>query len=132
MIVYAEAAAEGATVNTSAFSPLILMGVFLLVMYFVMIRPQRKKEKETREMLAALAVGDVITTIGGIIGKIVKVKEDEVYLQTGKVGNANEQSVIRFSKWAIRDVVKKADVKEEAAPAEELEAPAEEAEKTEE
>lgn len=114
-------------VNTGTFQPFIILIVFLLVMYFMMIRPQRKKEKETKEMLAALAVGDVITTIGGIIGKIVKVKEDEIYLQTGKVGNANEQSVIRFSKWAVRDVVKKADVKEEAAPVEELEAPAEEA-----
>ncbi len=112
--------------NPNAFQPFVLLIVMFAIMYFMMIRPQRKKEKETKEMLAALAVGDVITTIGGIIGKIVKVKEDEIFLQTGKTGNANEQSIIRFSKWAVRDVVKKADVKEEAAPAEELEAPADE------
>lgn len=110
--------------DPNAVSPIIMLVVFFLVMYFLMIRPQKKKEKETKQMLAALAVGDVITTIGGIVGKIVKVKEDEIYLQTGKTGNANEQSVIRFNKWAVRDVVKKAEVKEEAAPAE-LEAPEE-------
>ncbi len=112
--------------NPNTITPIIWFVAIFAIMYFMMIRPQRKKEKETKQMLAALAVGDVITTIGGIIGKIVKVKEDEVYLQTGKTGNANEQSVIRFAKWAVRDVVKKADVKEEALPVEEIEAPEEE------
>ncbi len=89
--------------------------ILFVAMYFLMIRPQKKKEKETKLMLAALEKGDVITTIGGIMGKIEAVKEDEILLRTGKIGNANEQSVIRFAKWAVRDVVKKAE-KKEAAP----------------
>lgn len=105
---------------------IIMLVAMFAVMYFLLIRPQKKKEKETKQMIAALGVGDTITTIGGIIGKIIKIKEDEVFLQTGKTGNPNEQSVIRFAKWAIRDVVKKAEVKEAALPEADGEADTEE------
>ena len=90
--------------------------ILFAVMYFVMIRPQKKKEKETKLMLAELKKGDVITTIGGIMGKIEDVKEEEILLRSGKVGNVNEQSVLRITKWAVRDVVKKAEVKQSAEP----------------
>ena len=91
--------------------------ILFAVMYFVMIRPQKKKEKETKLMLAELKKGDIITTIGGIMGKIEDVKEEEVLLRSGKVGNVNEQSFLRIAKWAVRDVVKKAEVKEMAEDA---------------
>ena len=52
----------------------------------------------------------------GIIGKIIRIKEDEIFLQTGSIGNANEKSVLRFNKWAIRDVVKKGEAKPEPTP----------------
>ena len=97
-------------------SMVFMIVAMFAIMYFLIIRPQKKKEKETKAMLAALSVGDEITTIGGIIGKIIRIKEDEIFLQTGSIGNANEKSVIRFNKWAIRDVVKKGEAKPEPTP----------------
>lgn len=112
-------------------SGIIMIIAMFAIMYFLLIRPQRKKDKQTKEMIAALGVGDVITTIGGIIGKIVKIKDDEVMIVTGMVGNPNERSTMRFAKWAIRDVVKKAEKKDtfdepEALEEAESEEPAEE------
>lgn len=87
-----------------SFLPMILIVVLL---YFMMIRPQRKKEKETQKMLAALKVGDKVTSIGGICGKVAKIKDDYVYLETGSIGNPNEKSVIKMERSAIKSVEQK-------------------------
>ncbi len=71
------------------------------VMYFVMIRPQRKKEKETQKMRSEVQVGDTITTIGGIVGIIVSIKDDTVLIETGA-----DKAKLRFKKWAINEVEK--------------------------
>lgn len=78
------------------FLPMILIFV---VFYFILIRPQRKKDKEAKAMLDALKVGDRICTIGGIYGTIVKIKDDVL---TVEVGEAKTQMV--FARWAIRNV----------------------------
>ncbi|MDO5299785.1 MAG: preprotein translocase subunit YajC [Clostridia bacterium] len=78
------------------FVPLILVFV---VFWFVLIRPQRKKDKEAKEMLNKLKVGDRICTIGGIYGTIVRIKDDVL---TVEVGEAKTQMV--FARWAIRNV----------------------------
>ena len=57
--------------------PILMIGVLLVGMYFLVIRPQKKQEKEINNMRNGLQVGDEITTIGGIIGKIVSIKEDQ-------------------------------------------------------
>ena len=57
---------------------ILLLVVFIVMIYFMMIRPQRKKDKEDREMRASLAVGDEVITIGGIIGKVTKISEKAV------------------------------------------------------
>lgn len=103
-------------------SSILMIVAMFAIMYFLLIRPQRKKDKQTKEMIAALGVGDVITTIGGIVGKITKIKDDEIMIVTGLVGNPNERSTMRFAKWAIRDVVKKAEGKNTFDEPEELEA----------
>ena len=105
--VYAEgqAAAAGATPTASpiaAFIPFIFM---ILIFYFMLIRPQKKQEKQMKKMLAALQVGDKIVTVGGICGKITKLKDDHVYVETGFVGNPNERSVIKFERNAIKTVL---------------------------
>ncbi len=83
--------------------PFILIFVFF---YFVMLRPQKKRDKEAAEMRDALAVGDEVTTIGGIIGKVVSIKEETFVLETTK-----DCTKIRFLKGAIRSVdVKIADI----------------------
>ena len=78
------------------FLPMILIFV---VFYFILIRPQRKKDKEAKAMLEALKVGDRICTIGGIYGTIVKIKDDVL---TVEVGEQKTQMV--FARWAIRNV----------------------------
>jgi len=59
--------------------PVLLIGVF----YFMLIRPQRKREKQAKEMLAALKVGDKVASIGGIIGTISAIKDDTVTVEVG-------------------------------------------------
>lgn len=104
----------------------IVMIVLLFVaLYFFMIRPQKKQEKRDAEMRDALAVGDEVTTIGGIIGKVISIKEETFVLETTK-----DKTKIRFLKNAIRSVdVKAADLAAaviEAKKEETAEAPAEE------
>ncbi len=84
-----------------AFLPFILM---IVLFYFMLIRPQKKQEKKTKQMLASLQVGDKVVTIGGICGKISKLKDDVVYIETGFVGNPNERSVLKFERSAIKTV----------------------------
>ena len=90
---------------------LISIGLLFAFFYFFMIRPQKKQEKRDNDMRNALAVGDEVTTIGGIIGKVVSIKEETFVLETTK-----DKTKIRFLKGAIRSVdVKIADIAAEAA-----------------
>lgn len=77
----------------------LILVAFVLIFYFLIIRPQRKQEKEAAAMRNALEVGDEITTIGGIIGEIVSIKEDTITVETSKFGTK-----IRFLKSAVRSV----------------------------
>jgi len=63
-----------------------LLLFFILLIYFMMIRPQRKRDKEVNEMRSGLTKGDEIVTIGGILGKIVQIKEDTVVINVGRGG----------------------------------------------
>ena len=85
---------------------IIMIVVLVAFFYFFMIRPQKKQERRDAEMRGALQVGDEVTTIGGIIGKVVSIKEDTFVLETTK-----DKTKIRFLKGAIRSVdVKAADI----------------------
>ena len=90
-----------ATGSLLMFIPLILIFV---VMYFFMIRPQKKQEKEANRMRDELTVGDEITTIGGIIGKIVSIKDETLVLETTK-----DRTRIRILKSAVSRVDVKAE-----------------------
>ncbi len=97
----ADASAEGAQVSSVAalattFLPLILIFV---VFWFMLIRPQRKKDKQVKEMLNNLKAGDRICTIGGIYGTITGLKDDTITLSVGK---DNLSMVV--ARWAIRSV----------------------------
>ena len=78
---------------------IILMVVMIAVMYFLMIRPQKKQEKEMQMMINAVKVGDEILTIGGIHGKIKKIKDDNI-----TIVSSTEKTTIEISRWAIKDV----------------------------
>ena len=81
------------------YSGIIIILVMFVGMYFLMIRPQKKQEKQINEMRNNLQVGDEITTIGGIIGKIVSIKEETVMIETG-----HDRTKIRILKTAVRNV----------------------------
>ena len=91
--------------NNSQIIMLVVMGVALVaVLYFFSIRPQRKQEREQNEMRNSLAVGDEITTIGGIIGKVVSIRDETLVLET-----SHDRTRIRILKSAIRSIDVKAD-----------------------
>ena len=83
---------------------LIAMGVMLVALYFFGMRPQKKQEKAQNEMRNSLKVGDEITTIGGIIGKIVSIREETCVIET-----AHERTKIRILKSAVSRVDVKAE-----------------------
>ena len=64
-----------------------------------------KNEDHAKQMLASLQVGDKVVTIGGICGKITKLKDEHVYLETGSVGNPNERSIIKMERAAIKTLL---------------------------
>ena len=106
--VQTETQAEGTSVTSSqdpqpqspSIWPTILMMVAMVaIFYFLLIRPQRKKDKQVKEMLSALKVGDRICTIGGLYGTIAAIKDDNVTLTMGSL-----QNTIVVARWAIRSV----------------------------
>ena len=97
---------EGAKQGGSMWPTLIMVGLLFVFLYFFMIRPQKKQERKDADMRNSLAVGDEVTTIGGIIGKVISIKEDTFVLETTR-----EKTQIRFLKGAVRTIdVKVADV----------------------
>ena len=98
-----DTAAAGGGAGGSLFTIIILVAM-IAIFYFVGIRPQRKQEKEQNAMRNALAVGDEITTIGGIIGKIVSIKEETCVIET-----SHDKTKIRILKTAISRVDVKAE-----------------------
>ena len=91
-----------ATGGASMFMPIILLVLMFVVMYFLIIRPQKKKDKELKEMRENLNVGDKVTTIGGIIAHVAKVEENAVILEIGP-----NRTKVPFEKWAIGKVESK-------------------------
>ena len=105
---------------------IILIVVLIAVMYFVMIRPQQKQEKKNKEMRESLKIGDEIVTIGGIVGKIVRITNDTIIFETSE-----DRVRIEVAKWAISTTgvqteeqpVEKKEKKKAAEVPEEPEAP---------
>ena len=86
-------AAEGAVGMGSLLIPLVVM---VALMYFMMIRPENKRKKQAEEMRNSLKKGDQITTIGGIMGKIVHVGEDSIVIET-----SDDRVRMELTKWAV-------------------------------
>ena len=99
---------------------IIMLVVMLGIFYFMLIRPENKRKKEQEQMRSALKKGDKITTIGGIVGVVVDVKEDKFVVETGA-----DQVRIEFAKWALSTNDSAAEAaKEKAKKAEEAKAKA--------
>lgn len=90
---------NGAANNAQAVTTLIMIVAMIAIFYFFMYRPQKKQEKEANNMRNSLQVGDEITTIGGIIGKIVSIKDETVLIET-----SGEKNKIRILRTAVRNV----------------------------
>lgn len=95
----AEATTATATADGSMLSSIIMIVVMIAVFYFILIRPQRKKDKAVKDMLGALKVGDRICTIGGFYGTIDKIKDDTLTLKLGSLENT-----VVIARWAVRSV----------------------------
>lgn len=80
---------------------ILILVVFFLIMYFIMIRPEKKKQKKIEAMRNALTVGDEIVTIGGIMGVVVNVTEDNITIETGE-----DKVRVKFKKWAVSSNVR--------------------------
>lgn len=70
-------------------------------MYLIIFLPQKRRDKKAKEMLNAMQVGNSVVTIGGVSGKVVNIKDDEITIETGV-----EKAKINFKKWAVKEVVK--------------------------
>lgn len=104
LILTAEASATGGSM-----SMIIMLVAMFAIFYFLIIRPENKKKKKTEEMRSSLSLGDGITTIGGITGKIVQITEDTITFETGE-----DRVRLQVKKWAI-STTDKMEAAEEAA-----------------
>ncbi len=109
----AETANQTANNTGGLITTIIMLVAMGFVLYFFMYRPQKKQERESKNMRDSLEVGDEITTAGGIIGKVVRIREETVTIMTGKEG-----TTLRVLKSSIRSI----DVKANAPKDDEAEA----------
>ena len=77
---------------------------FIGIMYLLIFLPQKKRDKKAKAMLESLQVGNNVVTIGGLSGKIINIKDDEVTVETGV-----ERAKINVKKWAVKEVIKPAE-----------------------
>ena len=90
------ASTEGATSSGSMIYTIVMFAVLIGVFYFLLIRPENKKKKALNEMRTSLEVGDDITTIGGVVGTIVSIKDDLITIETSA-----DRVRMEFARWAI-------------------------------
>lgn len=103
MMMFMDEVPAGASGMSSMISLLLPMGLLAIVFYFFLYRPQKKQEKEIADMRSSLELGDVVVTAGGIVGMIVKIKEDMILIET-----SGDRTKIQIQKWAIHTVLEKA------------------------
>ena len=97
--LFLETAAAESTASSS--SMIILIIAMFAIFYFLIIMPENKKKKKAEEMRSSLTNGDEITTIGGIVGKIVQVTDDTITIETGE-----DRVRVQLKKWAISTTAK--------------------------
>ena len=85
--------------NTNMIISIVYMVALFAIFYFLFIRPQRKKEKQLEELRSSLEVGQMVTTIGGMLATVAKVEEEFVVLEVGP-----NRTKMPFKKWAIASV----------------------------
>ena len=109
------AGAEGSATSGSPVTMIIMMAVLFGAMYFFTIRPQKKKQKEEQQMRDSLQIGDEITTIGGIVGRVVTIKDDSIVIETG--ADRNKMKIMRWAIQTNNTATEKAEAERAAAKA---------------
>ena len=104
MMMFFEGESSSSSSMVSLVITMVLMG---LVFWLFIIRPQKKQEKETTAMRDSIERGDIIVTTGGIIGMVVKIKDDMLLIETG-----GDRTKIQIKKWAVHNVIEKANAPE--------------------
>ena len=94
-IAFAESG-DAANAGLLGGSPIIMIVLMIAIFYFMLIRPENKRKKEAEAMRSSLRNGDSITTIGGVIGTIVDIKEDKIVIETSA-----DRVRVEFAKWAV-------------------------------
>lgn len=101
MLFTSDAFAEGQAAQGSALSSILMLVAFFAIVYFLLMRPQMKRNKEQRRMLSEIAKGDEVITTGGIVGKIIKIGENYTELQIA------ENTIVKIQKNAISTALPK-------------------------
>ena len=96
MLHFLESATTGTSTGPDMMSTIIMLVAMVGIFYFMLIRPENKRKKEAEQMRTSLKTGDKITTIGGIIGTVVSIKDEKFVIETGA-----DQVRIEFAKWAL-------------------------------
>jgi len=99
-----DTAAASASAETNPWQMAMMLGIWavvLVIAYFLFIRPQRVKQKQEEELRNNIEIGDDVTTIGGIVGRIIAVRDDD---ETVVVETGSDKTRMRFKKWAISSV----------------------------
>lgn len=91
--------ADAAPAAGGNWSMIIMLVAFIAIFYFMIYRPQKKQEKETANMRENLQIGDEISTTGGILGRVVRIKDDIITIETG-----SDKNKLKIFKWAVRAV----------------------------
>lgn len=94
---------------SSTWGMVVLIGGMFAIMYFLMIRPQNKQRKAEEELRNSTEIGDEVVTIGGIVGKVVSVKDDVLVIETGA-----DRNKMKITRWAVRDNLTKQAAQKEA------------------
>jgi len=107
------AGGSGGQQQGGSWQMILLLVVMVGVMYFTMIRPQKKRQKEEQAMRDNISIGDEITTIGGIMGRVVTVKEDSIIIETG--ADRTKLRIIRTAVGVNNTAQEKIQAEQEAA-----------------
>ncbi|MBR2550047.1 MAG: preprotein translocase subunit YajC [Clostridiales bacterium] len=98
----AESIFGGSGEMMGSIASMALLVLMFVVFYFILIRPQRKKDKELKEQMSKLSVGDRVVTIGGLVGFVANIKDDQVTISTSAAN-----TLVTFTKSAIQSIVKR-------------------------
>ena len=125
MLYFRESTTDATSAVGGGMGTIIMLVAMIAVFYFMMIRPENKRKKEAEAMRSAMKVGDKVTTIGGIVGVVVDIKDDKFVIETSA-----DRVRVEFQKWALSTNETGAErAKEEAKKAEEARAKAKAAKK---